>query len=85
MKYVYFNNLTTFEQSDFNIPWYKYTLPCKYISKSGSQNVTLITCACSGKWISHGLWSVSRHPNYLGEIILWLGMFITASSTFKVS
>jgi len=40
--------------------------------------------AYRGKWISHGLWSISRHPNYLGEIILWLGMFISASSTFKV-
>ena len=34
------------------------------------------------KWISHGLWSVVRHPNYLGEIILWTGLFISASSTF---
>ena len=34
------------------------------------------------KWISHGLWSVVRHPNYLGEIILWIGLYISASSTF---
>ena len=35
-------------------------------------------------WISHGLWSIVRHPNYLGEILLWAGLFISASSTFKV-
>ena len=35
------------------------------------------------KWISHGLWSVVRYPNYLGEILLWTGLFISASSTFK--
>jgi len=35
------------------------------------------------KWIGHGLWGVIRHPNYLGEILLWIGLFISASSSFK--
>ncbi len=26
-----------------------------------------------GKWIDTGLWKYSRHPNYLGEILVWLG------------
>lgn len=33
----------------------------------------------SGKFIRSGLWSVVRHPNYLGEIMLWTGMLVIAA------
>jgi steroid 5-alpha reductase family enzyme len=28
-----------------------------------------------GPYIDKGLWRYSRHPNYLGEILVWLGIF----------
>tara|TARA_B110000503_G_C7079303_1_gene384426 strand:+ start:71 stop:931 length:861 start_codon:yes stop_codon:yes gene_type:complete len=30
------------------------------------------------KFISNGLWGCCRHPNYLGEIMLWIGIAIMA-------
>ena len=35
-----------------------------------------------GKWIDSGLWSYSRHPNYLGEILLCTGIACFGISCF---
>jgi len=29
-----------------------------------------------GVWIETGLWKYSRHPNYFGEITLWVGVYL---------
>jgi steroid 5-alpha reductase family enzyme len=35
------------------------------------------------KFISIGIWSWSRHPNYFGEILLWIGITIIALPVLK--
>ncbi len=40
----------------------------KYVFKSNEKN--------KERWIDTGLWRYSRHPNYLGEIMMWVGTYI---------
>lgn len=49
----------------------------KYSFKNNPEN--------RGKWIQSGLWKISRHPNYFGEIVLWWGIFIMAFSSLSIS
>lgn len=48
----------------------------KFVFKNKPEN--------SGKWTDVGLWSRSRHPNYFGEMLVWIGIFIYSAidSTF---
>lgn len=36
----------------------------------------------SGGLMTSGLWSLTRHPNYFGEIIMWVGLYLTGVTLF---
>jgi len=36
-----------------------------------------------GKFIRSGLWAWSRHPNYFGEIVLWVGVLLVAAPVLR--
>lgn len=38
-----------------------------------------------GKWISVGLWRYSRHPNYFGEILVWIGFYFFAIQSLDLN
>lgn len=37
-----------------------------------------------GMWIDQGLWHLSRHPNYFGEISVWVGVYIACVSALSL-
>ncbi len=47
----------------------------KTVFRSNSEN--------KNKFITSGLWSKSRHPNYLGEIVLWFAIAVISFSSLS--
>lgn len=47
----------------------------KFIFRNNPQN--------KGKWCDVGLWKISRHPNYYGELCVWWGMFIISTPVLE--
>lgn len=35
-------------------------------------------------WIDTGIWRISRHPNYLGEMLMWAGTYMLCYATLTV-
>ena len=36
------------------------------------------------RWIESGIWRYSRHPNYFGEILVWVGVYIVTLAALDV-
>lgn len=36
-----------------------------------------------GQFINVGLWKIVQYPNYLGEIMMWSGLYLTSTSVLK--
>ncbi len=36
----------------------------------------------SGTLLESGLWSLTRHPNYFGEVLIWFGLYATGITLF---
>ena len=34
------------------------------------------------RWIENGVWNYSRHPNYLGEMMIWIGVYLFVVTSF---
>jgi len=49
----------------------------KHIFNSNPEN--------KGKLLKSNVWYFSRHPNYFGEIMIWLGMFLTSSTVYSAN
>lgn len=41
--------------------------------------------ANKNKWIDEGIWKYSRHPNYFGEITVWVGAYLFAISSLSIT
>lgn len=37
----------------------------------------------AGRFIDSGLWAYSRHPNYFGEVLLWIGIAVIAAPVLR--
>lgn len=47
----------------------------KFVFRSSDTN--------KGKYITSGLWGACRHPNYCGELMMWIGLCSTCSAGFR--
>ena len=56
---------------------------CETVADIQKFNHNMIPSDSRPPFLATGLWSVSRHPNYFGEILLWTGIFISSCNAYN--
>lgn len=49
------------------------------VTADAQKNAFKADAANQGRFIRTGVWALSRHPNYFGEIMLWIGVIFVAA------
>ncbi len=55
-------------------------LSATLLQSAADRQMRRFRAGCTGGLIREGLWRYARHPNYLGEILMWWGVAIQAVS-----
>ncbi|XP_028397533.1 uncharacterized protein LOC114521328 [Dendronephthya gigantea] len=64
--------------------WSMWTVGfCIQVIADHQKNVFRSNPANHKKFITTGLWSIVRYPNYLGEILMWFSLYLPASSIMQ--
>ena len=65
------------------IGWLLWLCSLVFEHSADKQKKKFIKNCAAGQVCDVGLWQYCRHPNYFGEILLWFGLFGSASSVFE--
>ncbi|KAB5524556.1 hypothetical protein DKX38_022305 [Salix brachista] len=68
------------------IGWIMWSVGVSFEATADQQKLTFKNAPENrGKWCNVGLWNISRHPNYFGEILLWWGIFVASTPVLEGS